>query len=84
VDNQILDEGLKIFAAMEDERMECCIHCGNKWYSMHYRDGVCHSCQKKNLPGRNVMQERQERRGLLAVIVTFLLIGGIIVYMWMH
>lgn len=82
MDDQILSEGLKIFAAMQDERMERCIHCGEEWYSIHYRDGVCHSCQKKQLSGRSVMQEK--RGDLLRNIALAIVIGVVIIFMWMH
>ncbi|MBT6691547.1 hypothetical protein HOB10_04410 [Candidatus Parcubacteria bacterium] len=44
--------------AMGQEEQEHCIHCNEKWYSIHYRDGVCHSCQQKNLPGRTELARR--------------------------
>jgi hypothetical protein len=49
----------KTLSAMEDERREDCIHCGENWYSIHYRDGVCHSCQQKHLPGRAELARRK-------------------------
>ena len=46
------EELRKNLVAIEDERKEACIHCKKVWYSIHYRDGVCHSCQQLNKPGR--------------------------------
>lgn len=37
------------FCAMDDERMEKCIHCGDVWYSIHYKNGYCYDCQQKGL-----------------------------------
>jgi len=33
------------------DRKETCIHCGKEWYSIHYKDGVCPSCQALGKPG---------------------------------
>lgn len=57
-------EGSKVFAAMDDERKEACIHCKKVWYSIHYQNGVCHSCQQQDRPGRAVLlgQERRIRQ----------------------
>ena len=46
------------FRAMEDERKETCIHCRSVWYAIHFRDGVCHGCQGKKMPGRSVLEAR--------------------------
>ncbi len=47
------------FCMMDDERKETCIHCREEWYSKHYKDGVCHSCGQKGLPGRSVLYQRK-------------------------
>lgn len=59
-------EGQRAFAAMADEQQESCIHCGAHWYSIHYRDGVCHTCQKKRLPGRSAIARRTKIRHAMA------------------
>ena len=56
------EEGRRTFAAMESEQQEPCIHCHKVWYSIHYRDGVCHSCQKRHLPGRVELARRATTR----------------------
>ena len=43
----------------DDERKEICIHCGKRWYSLHYKDGVCHECRQKGLPGRTEIAKKQ-------------------------
>ncbi len=55
-----------------EERQETCIHCRKTWYATHYKDGVCHTCQKKNLPGRTEQWRRRAQREQL-----FLLIGSV-------
>ena len=55
-------EGRRAFAAMDDERQEACIHCQKVWYAIHHKDGVCHRCQKKGLPGRMLMMHRAQVR----------------------
>ena len=78
----LMEEGLKVLAAMSDERQEYCIHCNKKWYSIHYWDGVCHSCQKKGLPGRMAIQARRDVRERIftLAILTFL----VILYLVLH
>ncbi|MBI3633368.1 MAG: hypothetical protein HY226_03700 [Candidatus Vogelbacteria bacterium] len=71
----IVERGLKIFDAISDEKMENCIHCNSRWYSIHFRDGVCHGCQLKSLPGRNAMLERAYYTKGLAILLTFGLVG---------
>jgi hypothetical protein len=56
---------------MSDERKEACIHCGNVWYSIHYKDGVCNECQNKKLPGRSVVENKTNYR---SIIITFVLL----------
>jgi len=46
-------------AQVENERKEPCIHCGEIWYAIHHKDGVCHSCQKLGLPGRSAIVRRR-------------------------
>ena len=73
----LMEEGLKVLAAMSDERQEHCIHCNKKWYSMHYQDGVCHSCRKKGLPGRMAIQaarDARERISILAFVALFVIL----------
>lgn len=61
-----------------DEEKETCIHCGKTWYAIHHKDGVCHECQAKKLPGRTQMA-RTER--LIAIIVRTVVIAIIIVFL---
>jgi len=53
------------------ERKERCIHCNEEWYSIHYKDGVCHLCQQKGLPGRTKLTRRSPRIILLGIWSTF-------------
>ena len=72
MENQIspalLDHGLKLFAEMERDRQEACIHCKKVWYSIHYRDGVCHSCHKKNMPGRTAIRRAEEQKATALIV----------------
>ncbi|MBT4849756.1 hypothetical protein HON36_02805 [Candidatus Parcubacteria bacterium] len=52
--------------AIDDERKENCIHCGNEWYAIHHKDGVCHSCQQKGLPGRTALERRENIQAKVA------------------
>lgn len=61
-----------------DERKERCVHCGAEWYAIHYKDGVCHSCQQKHLPGRTVLVRRETRRLLLRRIAVIALVYGLV------
>ena len=56
----------------DDERKAKCIHCGAVWYEIHYKDGVCHSCQQKKLPGESVLIRRAIWKSRASVL--FLLI----------
>ncbi len=47
--------------AMEEERQETCIHCRSVWYAIHYKDGVCHGCQQKRLPGRSELEAQRRQ-----------------------
>lgn len=58
---------------MEEERKEACIHCGAVWYAKHYRDGVCHSCQAKGLPGRTVQKNRNVIRNVIEIMASVVL-----------
>lgn len=60
---------------LEGEKQENCIHCNEKWYSIHYNDGVCNSCQRKGLKGRLVQKKRKE---VFVVGVCVILILGIL------
>lgn len=35
---------------LSDEAQARCVWCGDKWYVMHHKDGVCHSCIQKGKP----------------------------------
>ena len=49
----------------DDEKKETCIHCGKTWYAIHYKDGVCHSCREKKLPGRTAIARKERRKAIL-------------------
>jgi hypothetical protein len=55
----------KSIGAMYDEGKEACIHCKAIWYSIHYKDGVCHSCQQLKKPGRSVLAACEWRKECL-------------------
>jgi len=57
------------FTAMGDEEQVNCIHCGKRWYRIHYRDGVCHSCQQLRKPGRTAMAATRRQRFFIAVMI---------------
>jgi len=45
--------------AIGGEEQEACIHCGEVWYRIHYRDGVCHKCQILGRLGRTELARRR-------------------------
>jgi len=68
------EELRKNLTAIEDERKEACIHCGDVWYSIHYRDGVCHSCQELGKPGRiQLILEATYRLKIVTAVLLFIL-----------
>lgn len=60
--------------AMADERKETCIYCGSLWYAIHFKDGVCNQCQKKNLPGRQELLRRKVFWNNVGVVIVTLLV----------
>ncbi len=78
--NCLRQQIFQTFCAMGDEEKAVCIHCGKVWYAIHHRDGVCHACQQKGLPGRAAQQEIARRRAfrlilaIAAVAATMLLL----------
>lgn len=58
----------------EDERKARCIHCETVWYEIHYKDGVCHGCQQKKLPGRSELERRVENKTRFIFAVGVILI----------
>ncbi len=64
---------------MSDERKEVCIHCGNEWYSIHYKDGVCHSCQGKGFLGRKALAEKSSSRHLRGALLLVLLVIAFVI-----
>ena len=82
--NRLTDEVGKIFDAISDERMEHCIHCNAHWYSIQYKDGVCHKCQQKGLSGRIEIEEKDKRtrRGVLVLVAVMFI--SVIIYVLTH
>jgi hypothetical protein len=75
------------FFGREDERKEQCIHCGKIWYSIHHKDGVCHSCQQKGLPGRTNINKGSRLVnvfGVSVLIAIMLLFAVIFHYLGSH
>jgi len=65
----------------EDERKAECIHCETVDYEIHHKDGVCPSCQKKDLPGKSVLERRATRNNKIlayVIVVIFLFLGLIL------
>ena len=63
-DDDILTHLAYGICQIRDEKKATCIHCRSVWYEIHYRDGVCHSCQQKQLPGRTEIARHARRRRL--------------------
>ena len=59
MNDKLIDKFLHDMAEIDRDRQEACIHCGKVWYVIHHKDGVCHECQKKGLPGRTVLARRK-------------------------
>ncbi len=74
----VFGDELKKMAARDDEKTEVCIHCGKTWYSMHYKDGVCHSCQEKWLKGRNEIKLDLLIKKLIILTVVVLILLSIL------
>lgn len=74
--NRLSDMILAHVVAMGQEKKEACIHCGNVWYSIHYRDGVCHQCQQLGKPGRAELAARKRsfQRTLVIGVLTLCLL----------
>jgi hypothetical protein len=51
---------LKNMEAISDEEKEPCIHCGDVWYRIHHKDGVCHKCQQLGKQGRAELVKREQ------------------------
>ena len=62
------------FVAIGEEEQEACIHCGKKWYKMHYHDGVCHSCQLLGKPGRSEIKNRKRNQLIFWITISILII----------
>lgn len=67
---------------IDDERKEACIHCGEVWYAIHHKDGVCHECQRKKLPGRGEMarREAEKRNAIIIFSATVILLAVGLLY----
>lgn len=75
-----------MFFGREDERKATCIHCGDIWYAKHYKDGVCHSCQQKKLPGETqlIKSAVTKRKIILIVILIISIVLIINMTRWNH
>ena len=80
LDNLTPKEFADKFFGPEDERKITCIHCKKIWYEMHYKDGVCHSCQQKGLPGRTQLENKLKRTGMINFVV-YIIITLIVIYL---
>jgi hypothetical protein len=63
-------------AQIDNERKTTCIHCGDEWYAIHYKDGVCHSCQEKGLTGKSDLLEE------LSLIKIALFVAGLVGFLY--
>ncbi len=65
------------------DEMEDCIHCGERWYTIHHKDGVCYKCQRQGKAGRSVLIARQKLRTriiLFGIPIIGILIAGILLF----
>lgn len=62
----------------DDERKATCIHCGSEWYEIHFKDGVCHGCQQKKLPGREQIAKRARKQNLLLALVIMVIAAALL------
>ena len=65
----------------DDERKATCIHCGAKWYEIHFKDGVCSSCQEKKLPGRKQIEKTERRQRIFLAILA---VASLIVFLFLY
>ena len=68
-ENPLIEHFEYAMTQIEDERKEDCIHCGERWYTKHHKDGVCHSCQSQNLPSHAELARRRRQIHRLIVII---------------
>jgi hypothetical protein len=62
----------------QDEDKAKCIWCGEEWYIIHHKDGVCNSCQKKNLPGLRALENRSAIKTILVLFIITIAIFAIL------
>jgi len=67
------------FFGPDDERKETCVHCGIEWYAIHYKDGLCYSCQGKGIPGKTQLMKTAKMR-MKVMLAAFIIIPVIIIY----
>lgn len=78
-----LDSRLRAhWVAMAEEQQEACIHCKAVWYSIHYRDGVCHTCRLEGKPGRTELEnwnfEFSLRKALVGLVIITLILRALL------
>jgi hypothetical protein len=71
---------VRCLPVLSEERQETCIHCNSTWYAMHYEDGACHACQQKGLPGRRVLEQRQQLARVISVCVMVVLFALVLLF----
>ena len=71
-------ETLSALSALDDEGQETCIHCNTKWYSKHYKDGVCYSCQQQGKPGRSIMEQQKNTKKNIKLVIPVAIIIAIV------
>lgn len=65
-----------------DEEKEACIHCGKVWYAIHHKDGVCHECQKRGLPGKTVLARRAQKMQLMLITLVIVALCAFIYFLF--
>lgn len=45
---------------MEDK--STCIYCGDEWYSVHYKNGYCHTCQQNGAMDREIGKKKNDTK----------------------
>ncbi len=79
--DQLAHQFFETMDRIAEDRKETCIHCGAVWYSIHYKNGVCHTCQQKNKPGRTVLKQHPIRFGRTILVIPLIILVVILCYL---
>ena len=79
---RLFERALVNFGALADEEQEACIHCGDIWYVIHHKDGVCHKCIAAHLPGRREIARSKAHREVVKQVLIALAFMLVLYWTW--